>query len=358
MSVDIDSLAAGLELVYEAAAITERGRVVYMNPAASALTGGSMTGEAESRLFPAHVTNCQAASFVTGAVVAGARCSLRASTIGGDRIYIFTPEEDVTAPGLFAAIPALRRELLNMKLASDRLVSMAAASGDEKFSSYSAALSHSYYQIKRLVQNISVLEGLARGDLPFCPAAVDISGLCRGIVSAVEPYAARAGVELRFDCSGPTDTSADSELIELMVLNLLSNSLTHTPSGGRVELSVNEFPGGVMLAVNDTGCGIDPEVMKSIFSRYRQTLTLSDMAEGPGLGLAIARGIAEKHGGALIIESRIGSGACVRASISRSAPGPGRFRAPEAAYAPRGMDLILTQLSNWLPPECCAYDYD
>ena len=168
----------------------------------------------------------------------------------------------------------------------------------------------------------------------------------------------RALREVKFDGCGDALSSADGELMELMMLNLLTNSLMHTDKGGFVRLGVSSYDGGIMLSVDDSGCGIAPEVLRDIFSRYRRTLSLSDMSEGAGLGLAIARGIAEKHGGALIIESRPGYGASVRVSLPRSVSGSGRLRAPEAGYLPAGMDLILTQLSPWLPPESCGYKYD
>lgn len=98
--------------------------------------------------------------------------------------------------------------------------------------------------------------------------------------------------------------------------------------------------------------------MKTVFSRYGESLSLSEMAAGPGLGLAIARGIAEKHGGALIIESRQGLGASVRASVIKGLVPTKRFNAPESAYVVKGMDIILTQLSPWLTSECYQHQYD
>ncbi|HPS75842.1 MAG TPA: sensor histidine kinase [Oscillospiraceae bacterium] len=358
MKSTIDYLAAALALICEPAALAAYGRIVYLNPPAMKLTGREKAEFPAEALLPAHVVNCQAASFVTGGAVAGQRCAIRADTVEDVRVYFFTPDAAPSVPGLHAALPKLRQELLNLKLASDRIVAMAAGSGDEKYTQYSAVLAHSYYELKRLVQNISVLEGLMGGELPFSPAACDLGELCGDLASAAAPFAARSGVELRFDRSGELIAAADSELIELLVLNLLANSFSHTPAGGVVKLSVSDYPGGVMIAVTDTGGGIDPEIMKSVFSRYSQSLSLSDMAEGAGLGLTIARGVAEKHGGALILESRAGCGASVRASVSKELLPAERFRAAEAAYAAKGMDLLLTQLSPWLSPDCYAYEYD
>jgi hypothetical protein len=163
-----DIISSALKLTNEPAAIAERGRIVFLNESAVRITGADRTGCAVGDVFPQHVVNCQSPSFVTGAAIGGVSCALRADSLLGSMVYIFTPEEPMTAPGLFAAVPALRRELQNMKLASDRIVASAADTGGN-FGAYCAALSHSYYQMKRLIQNISVIEGLSNGDLPFTP---------------------------------------------------------------------------------------------------------------------------------------------------------------------------------------------
>ncbi len=358
MSGNINSVSAALELTSEPAAIADMGRIVYMNPAARALTGRGEAGFPAEELLPSHVINCQAQMFVTGGMIAGQSCAIRADYADGLRVYFFDPDEGISAQGLFSALTVLREELLNLKLAADRVVSMAEVSGDPKFDQYKAVLYHSYYRLKRLVQNISVIDGLVNGGLPFSPAAADLGTLCGDVVSAVSTFAGSTGVSVQFESRGAVMVNADSELFELMLLNLITNSLAHTPKGGTVRVGVAEFPGGVIVSVDDTGSGIEPETMKSIFSRYRETLNLADMSEGAGLGLAIARGIAEKHGGALIIESRRGSGASVRVSMSKETMPTVRFRSAEAEYSPKGMELLLTQLSTWLDPAAYGREYD
>lgn len=259
MNENIDCLATALELVSEPAVLVSHGKIVYLNPPAKKLTSRETADFPLAGFLPEHVVNCQAPAFVTGGFVAGKRCAIRADAIGNVVVYLIIPDADVSAPGLFCALPQFRQELSNLKLVSDRIVSMAALSGDEKFSQYSAILSHSYYELKRLVQNISVIEGLVKDDLPFSPTETDVADLCGDLVSAVAPFAKRSGIELRFDCSGDTAAAVDDELIELLVLNLLTNSLAHTPPGGMVKLRASDYPGGIMISVDDTGSGIPPK---------------------------------------------------------------------------------------------------
>ena len=92
--------------------------------------------------------------------------------------------------------------------------------------------------------------------------------------------------------------------------NLTSNALRHTPAGGQVHLSARRTAGGVEVEVLDTGEGIRPEDLPYVFDRfYRGEKSRSRATGGAGLGLAIARGIVEAHGGSIRAESEAGHGA-------------------------------------------------
>jgi signal transduction histidine kinase len=89
--------------------------------------------------------------------------------------------------------------------------------------------------------------------------------------------------------------------------NLLGNALKFTPRGGQIRLSARRHEGALQLSVRDNGPGIPPEDMPHLFDRFWQGA--HDRRAGVGLGLAIAKGIADSHGGALRVESTPGEGA-------------------------------------------------
>jgi len=101
--------------------------------------------------------------------------------------------------------------------------------------------------------------------------------------------------------------------------------------------------------VDDNGSGIPPEVLSSVFCRWRENRTLSDTAAGAGFGLCVARNIAEKHGGALVIESKEGQGTAVRVMLPVDNEPRGILRSSETPYSLESMDPVLIQLSTWLP---------
>src|SRR5919201_4041999 len=101
----------------------------------------------------------------------------------------------------------------------------------------------------------------------------------------------------------------DADLLKQLLLNLVDNALTYTPPGGHVDLALYVADGQARLAVQDTGPGIAPAELTRIFERfYRLDRARSRRSGGAGLGLAIARWIAEVHGGRIEVQSIVGRG--------------------------------------------------
>lgn len=127
----------------------------------------------------------------------------------------------------------------------------------------------------------------------------------RGIAVEARPAAAALNV--------------DRALMQRAVANLVSNALSNTPAGGRIELSGAATDGGVEIVVSDNGRGIPPEQLPHIFERFRLTSD-ADKPDGAGLGigLSITKAIAELHGGAVSLTSAPGAG--TRAVIRLPAP--------------------------------------
>jgi signal transduction histidine kinase len=98
-----------------------------------------------------------------------------------------------------------------------------------------------------------------------------------------------------------------------VLLNLLTNSLRHTPADGSVAVRVEPQPNEVRVTVEDTGEGLEPDSEQRAFDRFWRSdkARSSTRGGGAGLGLAIARGLVEAHGGRIWAENRPGGGARV-----------------------------------------------
>jgi signal transduction histidine kinase len=126
-----------------------------------------------------------------------------------------------------------------------------------------------------------------------------------------EAQARRVRLVSRVDAHAPPVQIAPDK-VERVLLNLLTNALRHTPSDGSVAVVVESGARELVVAVEDTGDGLDPGVEGRMFERFwRGDVARSPSSGGAGLGLAIARGLVEAHGGRIWAENRAGGGARV-----------------------------------------------
>ncbi|MDH3243242.1 MAG: ATP-binding protein [Saprospiraceae bacterium] len=148
----------------------------------------------------------------------------------------------------------------------------------------------------------------------------------RYLTEAFAAYALSRDIDLRF-CSRVEmlEMDFDRERIQDIYTNLLSNALKFTPSGGRVEVNIDrqDVPMGsnLLLSVEDSGVGIDPEDLDRIFEPYYQGSNLSDSA-GTGLGLATTKQWVEAMGGKIEVESIKGKGSSFQITIPISNRAP------------------------------------
>jgi signal transduction histidine kinase len=136
----------------------------------------------------------------------------------------------------------------------------------------------------------------------------DIVDTCLRAVQA-QARARKVRLEARIDTATP-EIEAAPDKIERVLLNLLTNALRHTPSDGSVAIVVSPESNAVRIAVEDTGSGLDPGALQRIFDRFWKADEARSRTDGgsAGLGLAIARGLVEAHGGTIWAEPRPGGG--------------------------------------------------
>jgi two-component system OmpR family sensor kinase len=166
----------------------------------------------------------------------------------------------------------------------------------------------------RMAALIDDLLLLARLDeqRPLSRARTDLAIIARE--AAADALAREPERSITVDGNGPVMMIGDQRRLRQIIDNLLENAQVHTPAAATVAIEVGVHDGMAVLAVTDTGPGIDPEHARHIFERfYRGTPPDNDdtapRTEGSGLGLAIVKTVAEAHGGAATVRSRPGQGA-------------------------------------------------
>jgi signal transduction histidine kinase len=170
--------------------------------------------------------------------------------------------------------------------------------------------------LQRLIADLQDLALADAGGLALERQSVDVAETVR---RALGPDAGGASVCVAID-PGAARMSADPGRLEQMLRNLISNARRHTPQDGRIDIRATRDEGHVRIAVADTGCGIPPEHLPHVFERFYRADPSRDRATGgAGLGLAIARRLAEAHGGTVTAAS---DGVNRGATVTISIPGP------------------------------------
>ena len=343
-----------LSMTDEPAALLQNRRLVFANAAARAILGEACLGKGIRELFGDEIAEVQAPNFVAAAPVSGRSRLLRFSREGSMQIVFFSrPETDVA---LFndAYLQALRSGLMNMNLAAGAGRHAAEELGDPALLQCFSTLNKEYYKLNRLLANISAARAILADELPVALSTVDLGALIADLVDSVSLL--RPDVEFQFSVERRVLLWADPQLLELLLLNLLSNSLIHAAGLRRIRIELSPMSDRVYLTVRDDGAGIPPEKMNSLFHRYRAAYSLHEMSMGAGLGMTVIRGIAEAHGGVLMLESREGMGTMARLSFSRTLNGSAHLREDTAPFA-SSMERLLTGLAPCLPDECFGGKY-
>jgi heavy metal sensor kinase len=170
---------------------------------------------------------------------------------------------------------------------------------------YRAALASALEEVDRLVRLAEDLLLLSRATAgPDSPRArVELETLVLDVAEVGTRLAKDRGVTVRVGTLAPLAVLGDGSALRRAVLNLVENGVKYTPAGGRVELSVTAADGEAVLAVEDTGPGIDAADVIRIFEPFvRLDSARSRESGGSGLGLAIARSIVVAHRGTLGVE--------------------------------------------------------
>jgi signal transduction histidine kinase len=164
-------------------------------------------------------------------------------------------------------------------------------------------------RVSRFVDQLLDLGRLRAGRLSMSMRGVPAAAFFTSVGKSFEPLAEKKHIRYKISVEErlPGRITADPDRLGEALTNLLDNAFKYTPEGGAVSLSVKGQDGRVRVEVADTGPGIPAGEVGRIFERYYRGGGVT--AQGTGLGLAIARGIVERHGGAIWAEGKEEAGA-------------------------------------------------
>jgi two-component system OmpR family sensor kinase len=167
-------------------------------------------------------------------------------------------------------------------------------------------------RLTRIVDDLFLLARADSGHLVARREAIDLEDLVHDTARGVRHVADARGVRIALGDVIEAPIQGDADLLGRLLLNLLDNAIKHSPRGGSVDVQMQQRDGRYEVSVADAGAGIPGEAQGRVFERFFRVDSVRSRAEnsatsGAGLGLAIARRIADMHGGRLeLVESRPG----------------------------------------------------
>jgi signal transduction histidine kinase len=170
--------------------------------------------------------------------------------------------------------------------------------------------------MNRLIQDLLDVARMEAGQLTVERAQLSAGGLIAEAVDMQRPLASSSSLELRVDVDPDVaEVWGDRNRLLQVFENLIGNAIKFTQAGGRITAGATSRDDEVVFWVADTGDGIPSEHLPRVFDRFWQATRTG--REGAGLGLPIAKGIVEAHGGRIWAESTAGSGSTFFFTIPR-----------------------------------------
>jgi two-component system OmpR family sensor kinase len=163
-------------------------------------------------------------------------------------------------------------------------------------------------RLSRMVEDMLVLARADAGGYRLTRRPLYVDEIVAECVRAVSVVAATKDVQLETILQPDVSVNGDDRLLRQLVTNLLDNAVQYTPAGGSVTVAVKSDGASITITVSDTGPGIPPADRERVFERFVRLDPARSAASGAGLGLPIARWIAEQHEGTLTLEQDAAGG--------------------------------------------------
>jgi len=191
----------------------------------------------------------------------------------------------------------------------------------DRYVDYARDIFNSGTHLLAIINDILDLSKIEAGQTELYEEEIEIEGVTESVVQVLRQKIDAGKLTLKLDLpAGLPTIFADERKLKQILMNLLSNAVKFTPAGGRVTVSVSlDDAGNLRLVVTDTGIGMAPEEIPRALAAFVQIdSSLSRRHEGTGLGLPLAKALAELHGGQLDLISTPGRGTSVIVTLPRS----------------------------------------
>jgi cell cycle sensor histidine kinase DivJ len=195
----------------------------------------------------------------------------------------------------------------------------------DRYAEYSQLIHESGQHLLDLINDVLDMAKIEADRYRLAKEVFDAREALTAVLRLMRPQAEEAGVDLRAVLPDePLTVDADKRALKQIALNLMSNALKFTPTGGSITVTLEAVEEALELTVADTGVGVAPEDLERLGRPFEQAGGPESRAQGTGLGLSLVRAFAGLHGGEMSIESVLGEGTAVtvRMPVLASAESP------------------------------------
>ena len=268
-----------------------------------------------------------------------------ASAAGEYRVFVLYKVENSSKNILVSLGGAIKDSITAIRLAANALNKDIE---DERSRFYRNMMEHQISSIDRLAGNMLYVggnKGYGSNE------SIDIVKLYGELIHSVNTLTNGNRATVSFaPAVSELSVIGDCNLLERMILNLLSNSLKATTAKDNVVVTVERRGNRAMITVNDTGKGISEDILPHLFSSYNVERSLSESYHSIGMGLSIVQGIARSMGGMVMVKSEEGKGTMVTVSLPLNEQNV--FFSPSEKYGAKSMRILQTELCEVLTADC------
>jgi signal transduction histidine kinase len=194
----------------------------------------------------------------------------------------------------------LRNPLAPLSLGIDILARDLGGSASPAVSSTLVRMRRQLRHMVRLIDDLLDLSRITRGSLDLKKELVDIGGVVQGAADSARPFLEQKKHALVVEAHGPVMAFADATRVAQILGNLLHNAAKFTPNGGMLRIALTQEGNSAVVRVTDPGAGIPADQIERVFHMFARIDRAGGQGEGGlGIGLALARKLAELHGGSL-----------------------------------------------------------
>lgn len=164
-------------------------------------------------------------------------------------------------------------------------------------------------RMSRMIRDLLLLAQADSGRLPLECQQVELNKLLMEAYDQAYFLSIDRNIDVALLQDEPVTIEADPDRLMQLIMNLVSNAIKYTPDGGRITIALTAYNGWARILISDTGIGIPAKDLPHLFERfYRVDQARTRAQGGVGLGLSIAKWIAEAHGGRITVESKVDHG--------------------------------------------------